>query len=97
MSSGQHTALSVRKKKFAYYLVDHHGDGRVSLTCKGPKGLNGSLVERDPATFFLPPYMAHHGWIGVHLDTGPVDWHELEAFLIDAYRRTAPKSLTRLV
>jgi hypothetical protein len=91
----QHVAYSVRGKKFAYHLVDHHGDGRVSFQCKAEKGMNRSLVDADPDRFFLPPYMAQHGWIGLWLDDGPVDWGELEAHFVDAYRLTAPKSLTR--
>jgi predicted DNA-binding protein (MmcQ/YjbR family) len=91
----QHVACSVRGKKFAYHLVDHHGDDRVSFQCKAEKGVNRSLVESDPDRFFMPPYMAQHGWIGMWLDDGPVDWDEIEAYLVDAYRLTAPKSLTR--
>jgi hypothetical protein len=33
---GSHTSFSVRKKKFAYFLNSHHGDG-ISLT--PPSGL----------------------------------------------------------
>jgi predicted DNA-binding protein (MmcQ/YjbR family) len=91
----QHVAYSVRGKKFAYHLVDHHGDDRVSFQCKAEKGVNRSLVDSDPERFFMPPYMAQHGWIGMWLDDGPVDWDEIEAYLVDAYRLTAPKSLTR--
>lgn len=92
--SGQHHTFAVRNKKFAYYLIDHHGDGRVSLQCKAERGLNATLADTDPGWFFLPPYMAHHGWIGVYLDIGSIDWDELEEFLIDAYRLAAPKRLS---
>jgi len=27
------------------------------------------LVAEDPSKFFLPPYMAHHGYVGIYLDT----------------------------
>ena len=30
----QHYRFIVGKKKFAYYLNDHHGDGRIGLWCK---------------------------------------------------------------
>lgn len=95
--SRDHHTLLVRGRKFAYYLIDHHGDGRVSLTCKADKGVNQILAAGEPATFFLPPYMAHHGWIGVYLDVGSVDWDRVELFLTDAYRLSAPKTLGRLV
>jgi hypothetical protein len=94
---GQHHAFLVRGKKFAYFLVDHHGDGRVAVQCKAEKGLNATLVDVDPERFFLPPYMAHHGWIGLYVDAGRIDWDELEDLLRDAYRLTAPKSLARQV
>jgi hypothetical protein len=95
--AGQHHAFLVRGKKFAYFLVDHHGDGRVTVECKAEKGLNATLVDADPGRFFLPPYMAHHGWIGVYVDGADVDWAELEDLLADAYRLVAPKSLGRHV
>jgi len=94
---GQHHAFLVRDKKFAYFLVDHHGDDRVAVQCKAEKGLNATLVEGDPERFFLPAYMAHHGWIGVYIDVDRVDWSEIEDFLTEAYRLVAPTSLGRQV
>lgn len=32
--NGQHADFKVRKKTFAYFLNDHHGDGIVAVTCK---------------------------------------------------------------
>ena len=90
-------AFLVRDKKFAYYLVDHHGNGRVELQCKAERGVNGTLVDAEPDRLFLPPYMAQHGWIGMYLDVGPVDWDEAEALLTDAYCLVAPKSLAKTV
>lgn len=91
----QHHRISVRGKTVAWHTVDHHGDGRVALTLKAPKGENAALVESDPGRFFLPPYVAHHGYVGVYLDTGRVDWDEIGELLSEAYRLTAPKSLSR--
>lgn len=96
-SGGQHTSFLVRKKKFAYHLVDHHGDGRVALQCKAAKGDNDALVAEDAERFFMPPYMARHGWIGLHLDLGSIDWNEVRELLTDAYLLTAPKTLVRQV
>ncbi|MEN3274183.1 MAG: hypothetical protein V7636_2944 [Actinomycetota bacterium] len=95
MRTQQHSTFVVREKKFAYYLVDHHGDGRVSFECKAERGINASLVDADSERFFLPKYMAHHGWLGLFLDIGEVDWDEVETFLTDAYCLTAPKALVR--
>jgi hypothetical protein len=97
--TGQHHAYSVRGKKFAYHINDHHGDDRVSFQCKADKGVNAELVAADPARFMLPPYMAQHGWIGVWLDLPGVkiDWDEIEALATDAYRLLAPKRLVALL
>ena len=38
ISGDQHLAFLVRKKTFAYYLNDHHGDGRIVLCCKAYLG-----------------------------------------------------------
>ena len=92
--SGQHQAYMVRGKKFAYHLDDHHGDGRVSMECKAGPGENTELVASDPERFFLPKYMAHHGWVGLWLDLDvPVDWEEVRELVTDAYRLIAPKRL----
>ena len=93
--TGQHHAYSVRGKKFAFHINDHHGDDRVLFQCKAAKGVNTELVAADPVRFLLPPYMKQHGWIGVWLDLPgvPIDWDEIEAFAVGAYRLLAPKRL----
>jgi hypothetical protein len=52
--SGEHLGFRVRKKTFAYYVYDHHGDGRIALLCKSAPGEKGRLVEEDPDRFFVP-------------------------------------------
>ena len=95
--TGQHHKLSVRGKTMGWHTVDHHGDGRNSLSVRAPKGDNVALVASDPVKFFLPQYVAHHGYMGMHLDLGEVDWDEVREFVVDAYRLVAPKSLAKLV
>jgi len=92
-SAGRHLAFEVRGKRFAWFLDDHHGDGRLALTCKAAPGQNAALVDEDPSRFFLPSYVARRGWVGVWLDTGEVDWDRIELLLHDSYRLTAPKGL----
>jgi hypothetical protein len=92
-----HHKLSVRGKTIGWHTVDHHGDGRVALTLKATKGENVELVASDPVKFFLPPYVAHHGYVGVYLDTGDVDWDEITELITDAYRLAAPKKLAKLI
>ena len=89
----QHHKLTVRGKTMGWHTVDHHGDGRISLSVRGEKGENQALVAADDTKYFLPPYMAHHGYIGVHLDLPKVDWDEIRELIFDAYRIVAPKKL----
>jgi predicted DNA-binding protein (MmcQ/YjbR family) len=79
----------VREKIFA---MQHGFEGRPSMWCKAPQGVQGMLVQSNPARFFVPPYVGQHGWIGVRLD-GPLDWDELADLVTDSYRMTAPKRL----
>ena len=90
---GQHSSFLIRGKKFAYYLVDHHGDGRIAMQCKAAPGDNVALVNSDPIRFHMPPYMAHHGWVGLYLDLGTIDWPEVQELVTDAYLLSAPKRL----
>ena len=92
----QHHKLTVRGKTMGWHTVDHHGDGRVSLAVRGVKGDNARLVASDPVKFFMPPYMAHHGYIGIYLD-GKVDWSEVHELITDAYLIAAPKTLAKQV
>lgn len=89
----QHLGASIRKKRFAWYLDDHHGDGRVAITCKAPAGVNAAMVTSDSVRFFLPSYTGPKGWLGVWLDTEDVDWDHIELSLVEAYRMTAPRAL----
>jgi hypothetical protein len=89
----QHVGFEVRRRRFAWFLDDHHGDGRLALNCKGPPGESTRLAEEHPDRFFIPAYLGSRGWIGLWLDTGRVDWDEVERLVVDAYRLTAPKTL----
>ena len=85
-----HLSFKVRKKIFAYYLHDHHGDGRIALQCKAPPGEQGRLLGEDPNRYFVPPYVGPKGWVGVWLDTPRVDWKEVKNLVVVAYLLTAP-------
>jgi hypothetical protein len=96
-SGDQHTTFQVRGRTFAYYLDDHHGDGRVALCCKAAPGGNTALVASDPERFYLPTYVGPRGWVALRLDTGEVDWDEVAELVADSYRLVAPKRLAALV
>lgn len=89
----RHIGASVRSKRFAWYLDDHHGDGTVAVTCKAPAGVNEARVDADPQRYFIPSYTGPKGWVGARLDVDNVDWDQVELIIVEAYRMTAPKSL----
>jgi phosphoribosylglycinamide formyltransferase-1 len=90
---GSHAQFLVRKKTFAYFLDDHHGDGIVGVTCKVIPGENEALVKAQPRRFYLPSYVASRGWVALRLDVGKVDWDEVRDLLIASYVLIAPKRL----
>jgi predicted DNA-binding protein (MmcQ/YjbR family) len=90
---GSHAQFLVRKKTFAYFLDDHHGDGILGVTCKVIPGENEALVKAQPRRFYLPAYLASRGWVGLRLDVGKVDWDEVRDLLIASYVLIAPKRL----
>ena len=91
---GDHASFTARKKVFAYFLNNHHGDGIVSLACKAFPGDNTALVVSQPERFYLPAYIGPRGWVGLRLDVGKVDWEEVGELLKGSYSLTAPKTLT---
>ncbi|MGH8986284.1 MAG: MmcQ/YjbR family DNA-binding protein [Acidimicrobiia bacterium] len=95
--TNDHTTFFVRKKRFAYHLVDHDGDGRVQLSVRAEPGQNAALVERQPDRYFWPRYIGVHGWVGLQLDLPKVDWGEVESLVVTSYRLQAPKTLVKLL
>ena len=91
----QHLAFKVRKKIFAYYAYDHHGDGRIALLCKAPPGEQSQLVGEDPERYFVPPYVGSRGWVGLRLDSPRVDWRAVKNLLSVAYVLTAPDNMRK--
>jgi hypothetical protein len=91
--AGNHLSLEVRQKRFGWLLEDHHNDGRLALNCKAPRGVAQQLAEQGSVRFHIPKYVGHLGWIGLWLDTPQVDWIEVKAALVSAYRLTAPRQL----
>src|SRR5262245_25958942 len=87
------------KRPLCYFHDDHNGDGRISLWCPVPFGVQEEMVASDPRRFFKPPTSARgvfSNWLGVYLDTlgdRHADWTEVAAILADAYCTVAPKRL----
>ncbi|MFM7412098.1 MAG: MmcQ/YjbR family DNA-binding protein [Planctomycetota bacterium] len=97
IAGDQHHKVTVAGKTMGWHTVDHHGDGRISLSLRVPRGENEALVASDPDKFFMPPYVAHHGYVGVYLDRPKLDWDEVRELVTDAYILVAPKRLSKLL
>ena len=57
-----HAQFLVRKKTFAYFLDNHHGDGIVAVCVKTRLGENSDLARERPSEFYLPAYIGPRGW-----------------------------------
>jgi phosphoribosylglycinamide formyltransferase-1 len=94
---GDHADFRVRKKVFAYFLNNHHGDGIVSVCCKSQLGENVDRASSDPERFYLPAYIGSRGWFGLRLDRGAVNWREVENIVELSYCLVAPKAVARAI
>jgi hypothetical protein len=83
-------SFRVRNKIFAMRHDLHRG--RWSCWCKAGPGVQEMLVAAEPERYFVPPYVGHHGWVGIWLD-GEVDWVLVTDLVQKSYRMTAPKRL----
>jgi phosphoribosylglycinamide formyltransferase-1 len=92
-----HAGFLVRKRTFAYFLNDHHGDDITAVTCKVFPGDNTALAAAQPDRFYLPAYLAPSGWVALRLDMGEVDWDEVSELVACSYRLVAPKRLAAKV
>lgn len=90
---GRHMSLEVRKKRFGWFMVDHHDDGRVALNCKASAEMHDILQRLVPAHFHVPKYVGNKGWVGLWLDLPKLDWGAVELALRGAYAKVAPKKL----
>ena len=90
---GSHASFLVRKKTFAYFLNDHHGDKIVAVACKALPGDNSALAAAQPDRFYLPSYIGPRGWVALRLDIGEPDWEEVSELIAGSYRLIAPKRL----
>lgn len=93
--NGRHADFRVRKRVFAYFLDDHHGDGVVSVCVKAQPGENEDRAQREPERYFLPAYIGSRGWFGLYLDRGPIDWDDVTRIVRASYLQVAPKTLAR--
>ena len=100
ISHGEPCFFVEDKRALCYFHDNHNEDGRISLWCAVPPGVQEEMVSADPERFFKPPTSARGvfgNWLGVYLDTisddSEADWDEVAAIVRDAYRHVAPKAL----
>ncbi|HKR60197.1 MAG TPA: MmcQ/YjbR family DNA-binding protein [Pyrinomonadaceae bacterium] len=93
----EHIAFRIRKKIFAYYLFDHHGDGIIAFCCKSNLNEQRRLIRDDSESFFVPAYLGAKGWIAIRLDLDGVDWETVSELARQAYQSIAPRKLAVLV
>jgi hypothetical protein len=94
VSHGEPTFF-VKKRVFAMFSNNHHGDGHVGVWLPAPPGLQEALIEEAPTVYYRPPYVGSSGWIGVELDQvsdETLDAHVREAWQLIARRATQRKS-----
>lgn len=97
VAGDQHIAFRIRKRIFAYYLFDHHGDGMIAFTCKSSLSEQRRLIQDDPISFFVPAYLGSKGWIAIRLDLDEVDWDTVTELARHAYQATAPRKLAAAI
>jgi len=90
-----HARLEVRGRRFGWFLVDHHGDGRVAINVKCSAVLSGALKDALPAHYHVPKYVGVHGWIGLWLDVPGMNPMLLADAVAEGYRLAAPKALVK--
>jgi hypothetical protein len=91
--NSRHATYRVRKKTFAYFLDNHHGDGAIAVCVKGDQREHARRAAAEPKRFFLPAYIGTRGYLGIRLDLRRVDWKAVAQRISAAYLRAAPKGL----
>jgi len=87
---GTDVTFRVRGKIFAI-----GGDGSDRLSVKATPETQADLIDMDPETFARSAYVGRFGWVTVALDR--VEPAQLQALLVEAWRRTAPRRVAAAV
>ena len=90
-SHGEPTWFTGPKGKvFAMFDDHHHGAAHVSVWLATPVEVQQALVAKEPARYFVPPYVGVRGWVGAVLDAAAdPDWDAIEALARGAFQRVA--------
>lgn len=83
-----HATFRIRNKLFAMMAAD---EATASVKCVQEE--QRACIGSDPDTFYMPPYVGKHGWVGIVLER--IDRDELTELVTEAWRMTAPKRLLK--
>lgn len=79
---------------FAYIWHDHHGDGETAVMVKcADRDEQAMLVEADPATYYVPPYLGPSGWVAMRVGAPDTDWSRIDDRVARSWELVAPKRL----
>ena len=96
VESHGHVGFKARKRMFAWYTVNHHGDNRIGLQLFSGHQLQQACLEEDAETgkgsFYLPAYTAGKGWVGMELNLG-LPWSTVYDLTRGAWLRVVPARL----
>ena len=81
----------VRKRVFAMFANNHHGDGHIAIWIPAAPGTQALMIEEAPAIYFRPPYVGVKGWVGVEL--ARIGDEALSSLIREAWRMIAPAKL----
>lgn len=94
LSHGEPTFF-VHKKAFVMFANNHHNDGHIAVWLPVPSGFQTALIESAPGTYFKPPYVGVHGWVGIELNR--ISDEDLSFHIQVAWELVAPKRLVSQV
>ena len=97
LSHGAPVFFIEKGKAFAWFLHDLHGSGITAVAVKtSGRDEQEMLVETSPELYYLPPYFAPSGWVGLRLDTGDTDWDHVAGRIATSWELVAPKRLLEM-
>ncbi|MBZ6378551.1 phosphoribosylglycinamide formyltransferase [Pacificimonas flava] len=97
-SHGSPAFKTKKGKFFAHFSDRHHGEERIALLVKtSGEDEMSALIGAEPDLYHRPAYYGASGWIGLRLDRKDTDWDHVASWLQSSWRRTASKSLTKLL
>ena len=94
LSHGSPAFFIEKGKVYAYFWHNHHSDDRTAVLVKtSSREEQAMLVEADPDSYFVPPYLGPAGWIGLRVDTADVDWEHVAHRIQSSWEMVAPSKL----